>query len=453
MVRWCLVVLAYRWACMVFLVSLTRRRETGKPTCPSSQVLLPFGPRERARCWRGYNRGGARRGCVPPPVDWPGWLPRWIPRRGSLRLTTTARSQPRALAPSPQRPATYPAQGAGHETGTLAASRRAVSCRTGAIARGAPSLPGRCLRRGFRTAAAGRHAHFEGRARGRLPGRIGACGCLRTRGAFVVRSWDTSTGPIASSPSSARVGWARSIARTTASSTAMSPSRRCLPSSRATLNGLRASGAKHERWHRSTIPTSRRSTAWKNPRKCRLPGAGAGGRGDAARAAPPCDRARLRLPGGGGARSGARARDRPSRPETGQPQGLAGRNGEGAGFRPCKSDLGAGGEPDLARPTDAAADGSATGLILGTPAYMSPEQARGGAVDQRTDIWAFGCLVYELLAGKRAFERESVSATTAAVTGRRAGLEGSAHRDAAEGARPLAAVPPEGPQPPAGRHR
>ena len=46
---------------------------------------------------------------------------------------------------------------------------------------------------------------------------------------------------------------------------------------------------------------------------------------------------------------------------------------------------------------------------------MSPEQARGAEVDQRTDIWAFGCLFYELLAGKRAFQGETVSDTIAAV--------------------------------------
>jgi serine/threonine protein kinase len=55
------------------------------------------------------------------------------------------------------------------------------------------------------------------------------------------------------------------------------------------------------------------------------------------------------------------------------------------------------------------------GHIVGTPGYTSPEQARGQVVDQRTDIWAFGCLLYELLAGARAFKAESVSATMSAV--------------------------------------
>lgn len=59
--------------------------------------------------------------------------------------------------------------------------------------------------------------------------------------------------------------------------------------------------------------------------------------------------------------------------------------------------------------------GTAPWHIVGTPGYMSPEQARGAVVDQRTDIWAFGCLLYKLLAGKRAFEGETVSDTIAAV--------------------------------------
>ena len=55
------------------------------------------------------------------------------------------------------------------------------------------------------------------------------------------------------------------------------------------------------------------------------------------------------------------------------------------------------------------------GVILGTAAYMSPEQAKGKPLDKRTDIWAFGCIVFECLTGKRAFEGETVSETLAAV--------------------------------------
>ena len=55
------------------------------------------------------------------------------------------------------------------------------------------------------------------------------------------------------------------------------------------------------------------------------------------------------------------------------------------------------------------------GMILGTPAYMSPEQARGQAVDKRADIWAFGCVLFEMLTGRMAFSGETVSDTIAAI--------------------------------------
>jgi serine/threonine protein kinase/Tol biopolymer transport system component len=59
--------------------------------------------------------------------------------------------------------------------------------------------------------------------------------------------------------------------------------------------------------------------------------------------------------------------------------------------------------------------GSEDGLIVGTPSYMSPEQARGQAVTKQTDIWAFGCVVYELLTGKQAFHEKTSTDTIVAV--------------------------------------
>jgi serine/threonine-protein kinase len=70
---------------------------------------------------------------------------------------------------------------------------------------------------------------------------------------------------------------------------------------------------------------------------------------------------------------------------------------------------------DLLHAPGPTAVGTEEGRILGTPAYMSPEQARGQTVDKRTDIWAFGCVLYELLTARQAFRGETLSDTLAAV--------------------------------------
>jgi len=73
---------------------------------------------------------------------------------------------------------------------------------------------------------------------------------------------------------------------------------------------------------------------------------------------------------------------------------------------------------DLSRSPTISTGGTRAGVILGTAAYMSPEQARGKAVDKRADIWAFGCVVYEMLTGRIAFPGETLSDTIVSILDR-----------------------------------
>jgi len=82
--------------------------------------------------------------------------------------------------------------------------------------------------------------------------------------------------------------------------------------------------------------------------------------------------------------------------------GGSGRSGDGSGGEELTN------SPTMIAPT-------LDGVLLGTAPYMSPEQARGRAVDKRTDIWAFGCVLYEMLTGRRAFSGETISDTIASI--------------------------------------
>ena len=118
------------------------------------------------------------------------------------------------------------------------------------------------------------------------------------------------------------------------------------------------------------------------------------------------------------------------------------------------SGIGDGGAPNLANsPTITSPAMTMRGMILGTAAYMAPEQAKGKPVDKRADIWAFGCVLYEMLAGRRAFAGDDISTTLAAVLLKDPEWQRLAGRDAGRAPAPADALPDEGSQGTVARHR
>ena len=91
--------------------------------------------------------------------------------------------------------------------------------------------------------------------------------------------------------------------------------------------------------------------------------------------------------------------------------GLAKAVGQGSGI----GDRGSG---DVANSPTLSIHATQAGMILGTAAYMAPEQAKGKAVDRRADIWAFGAVLFEMLTAKRAFHGDDAADTIAAVNRR-----------------------------------
>ena len=87
-------------------------------------------------------------------------------------------------------------------------------------------------------------------------------------------------------------------------------------------------------------------------------------------------------------------------------------------FGLAKAFLGDGSDANLSQSPTLSLAATQQGVILGTAAYMSPEQARGQEVDKRADVWAFGCVLYEMLTGRQAFRGELMSDVMASVLAR-----------------------------------
>ena len=96
---------------------------------------------------------------------------------------------------------------------------------------------------------------------------------------------------------------------------------------------------------------------------------------------------------------------------------------------------------------------SGEGVIAGTTGYMSPEQARGKPVDKRTDIWAFGCVLHEMLTARPAFRGETASDTIAAIIEREPDWSRLPPADAADHSTAAPALSREGSEAPPARHR
>ena len=153
-----------------------------------------------------------------------------------------------------------------------------------------------------------------------------------------------------------------------------------------------------------------------------------------------------------GARGGARQRHRASRSEAGEHQDHPRRQRQGARLRlgqgHRRADRGRGG-------SSIATTATATqhGMIVGTPGYMSPEQARGDAVDKRADIWAFGCVVFEMCSGRAPFAGATIAEATAAVIEREPAWETLPASTPALSRAPPSSLPDEGSEAAPARHR